>query len=82
MSEAHSIPLQAEKLFQLGPIPITNAMIVAWIVTGLLVLGGIMATRRMALVPSGWQNFFEFLVESLYEMLEEILGSHLVKMSF
>ncbi|MSR65310.1 MAG: F0F1 ATP synthase subunit A [Verrucomicrobiae bacterium] len=78
----HSIPLNAELLGHLGPIPITNAMFVSWIVTGLLVLGAVMATRRMQLVPTGWQNFFEFVVESLYEMLEGILGSHLVKKTF
>lgn len=78
----HSIPLNAEVLGHLGPIPITNAMFVSWIVTGLLVLGAVMATRRMQLVPTGWQNFFEFVVESLYEMLEGILGSHLVKKTF
>jgi F-type H+-transporting ATPase subunit a len=36
----------------------------------------------MALVPGGWQNFFEFMVESLYEMLDGILGHHLVKRTF
>jgi F-type H+-transporting ATPase subunit a len=46
------------------------------------VLGAVMATRRMALVPGGWQNFFEFMVESLYDVLEGILGSHLVKRTF
>jgi F-type H+-transporting ATPase subunit a len=78
----HSIPLFGEPLGHLGPIPVTNAMFVAWIVTGLLVLGAVLATRRMALVPAGWQNFFEFMVESLYEMLEGILGNHLVKRTF
>src|SRR2546427_7855779 len=78
----HSIPLHGEVLGHLGPIPITNAMFVSWIVTGLLVLGAWAATRRMQLVPTGWQNFFEFMVESLYEMLEGILGSHMMKRSF
>jgi F-type H+-transporting ATPase subunit a len=57
-------------------------MFVSWIVTALLVLGAVLATRRMQLVPTGWQNFFEFTVESLYEMLEGILGSHMMKRSF
>lgn len=78
----HSIPASGEVLGHVGPILITNAMFVSWIVTGLIVLGAVMATRRMTLVPAGWQNFAEFVVESLYDTLEGILGSHLVKRSF
>ena len=36
----------------------------------------------MALDPSGLQNFVEWLVESLYDFLEGILGKHLVKRTF
>jgi len=78
----HSIPVSGEVLGHLGPILVTNAMFVSWIVTGLIVLGVVLATRRMTLVPAGWQNFAEFVIESLYDTLEGILGNHLVKRSF
>jgi F-type H+-transporting ATPase subunit a len=53
----------------------------------LLVAGGIilvcqLATRNLKLVPSGLQNFVEWLVEALYSFLEGILGAHLVKRTF
>jgi F-type H+-transporting ATPase subunit a len=57
-------------------------MIVLWIVTGLLVLATWLATRRKSLIPKGFQNFFEFLVESLYDTLEGILGPHMTKRTF
>jgi len=79
---AHGIPLYAQEIGHLGQFPITNAMFVSWIVTGLIVLGAWAATRRMQLVPVGWQNFVEFVIESLYDTLEGILGHHLVKKTF
>ena len=36
----------------------------------------------MKLVPAGAQNFFEWLVESLYEFLEGVIGNVLVKKTF
>jgi hypothetical protein len=33
-------------------------------------------------VPDGAQNFWEFLVESLYDFLEEIVGADLIKKTF
>jgi F-type H+-transporting ATPase subunit a len=40
------------------------------------------ATRKMKQVPDGAQNFLEWLVESLYNFLEGILGRHLVDRTF
>ncbi len=57
-------------------------MVVMWTVAaGLIVLAG-MATRDMKHVPDRLQNFLEWLVESLYDFLEGIIGSHLVKKTF
>ena len=78
----HSIPLYAEELFNLGPIPVTNSMIVLWIVTIILILFARAATGKIAMVPRGVQNFFEFLVESLYDTLEGILGRHMTRRTF
>jgi F-type H+-transporting ATPase subunit a len=36
----------------------------------------------MKLVPSGAQNFLEWMVESLYEFLEGVIGNELVKKTF
>ncbi len=61
---------------------ITNSMLVTWIVALLLILFARMATRNMREVPQGAQNFWEWLVESLYEFLEGIIGHDLVKKTF
>jgi F-type H+-transporting ATPase subunit a len=62
--------------------PITNSMVVSWVVAlGLIVFARI-ATRDMKRVPDGAQNFLEWLVSALYGLLEGIIGPHLVKRTF
>jgi F-type H+-transporting ATPase subunit a len=66
----------------LGPLPITNSMVVTWIVAAGLIIFAQVATRRMKEVPDGAQNFWEWMVESLYEFLEGLVGPHLVQRTF
>ncbi len=61
---------------------ITNSMLVTWIVALGLILFARIATRKMQAVPTGAQNFWEWLVESLYDFLEGIIGPELVKKTF
>src|SRR5437762_3771461 len=61
---------------------VTNSMLVTWMVALVLILFARMATRQMREVPAGAQNFWEWLVESLYEFLEGIIGPDLVKKTF
>jgi len=57
----HGIPLNADVLFQIGPIPVTNSILVMWIVMLGLLIFTRAATGKIAMVPRGLQNFFEFL---------------------
>ena len=57
-------------------------MVAVWVVALVLIAFAQIATRKMSLIPSGLQNFWEFLVESLYNFLEEMLGHDLVKKTF
>lgn len=76
------LPPHAEELFHIGPLPVTNSMVMLWIVVGAIILVAQLATRDIKLVPSGLQNFVEWIVEGLYDFLEGILGAHLVKRTF
>ena len=76
--EHHALPLNAQQI--LGPF--TNSTIMVWLAVGLIVLFCRAATRKMALVPAGFQNFAEWAVESLYDFLGGLLGEHLVKRVF
>jgi len=81
-AEHHGLPLYAVPLLDLGFFKITNSMVVTWIVAVLLIIFAQAATRNIKRIPSGIQNFWEWLVESLYNFLESIIGSDLVKKTF
>ena len=57
-------------------------MLVSWIVALAVILFAQIATRNIKTVPTGAQNFWEWLVESLYNCLESIIGHELVKKTF
>ncbi len=78
----HGLSQKAVEIGRPFGFPITNSMVVTWIVAlGLIVFAQI-ATRKMTQVPKGAQNFLEWLVESLYGLLESIIGKHLVERTF
>ena len=80
--EEHGLTPNAMKSGPTGSSFITNSMVVTWIVAiGLIVLVRY-ATRTMRLVPEGAQNFWEWLVETLHDFLEGIIGPKLVKRTF
>jgi F-type H+-transporting ATPase subunit a len=81
-SEEHGLSQKAEEVVRFFNFSITNSMVVTWMVALGLIVFAHVATRNMKPVPRGMQNFFEWLVESLYSFLEGIIGPHLVKRTF
>ena len=82
VKEEHGIPLKPDILFHVGPLTVTNSMVVTWLVAGGIILCAQLATRKIKPVPTGLQNFWEWLVESLYNFLENMIGRDLVKKTF
>ena len=77
----HGLP-PAAPVFEIGPLQFTSSMVITWIVALGLILFAQMATRNIQMVPSGLQNFAEWLVEGMYDFFTEILGAELVKKTF
>jgi len=78
----HGLSQKAVEIGRPFGFPITNSMLVTWIVALGLILFARVATRSMNQVPGGAQNLLEWLVEGLYGLLESIIGPHLVKRTF
>ena len=78
----HGLPQKAVEIGQAFGVPITNSMVVTWIVALGLILFAQRSTRRMTQIPSGAQNLLESLVEGLYGLLESVIGRHLVERTF
>jgi F-type H+-transporting ATPase subunit a len=60
----------------------TNSMLVTVIVTILVVVWARRSTAKMSLIPSGVQNLFEAVVETLYVTFEGIVGKHMIPKVF
>ena len=90
--EHHGLTLDAPPIFwgiggdaathKVGPFAMTNSMIVTWIVAIFVIAFAQYATRTVKEVPDGAQNFWEWIVESLHDFLESIIGHDLVKKTF
>jgi F-type H+-transporting ATPase subunit a len=80
--EAQGLTPNATGLGPKGTCFVTSSMVVTWAVALGLILFARYATRRVQLTPAGAQNFAEWLVETLYEFLEGIIGADLVKKTF
>ncbi len=83
--EEHGLPQKAVVLDEIGHpfgVPITNSMLVTWIVAVGLIVFAQLSTRNMKMVPEGAQNFWEWMVESLHNFLEGIIGHALVRRTF
>lgn len=66
------ISLAAEQIAQIGPIPVTNTMLTTWITMLLLTIVAVLSTAKMKEVPGKLQNFFEFIIEAILGMIENV----------
>jgi len=79
--ESHGLPTAAPQ-FHIGPLVVTNSMILTWVVALGIIIFARSATKNLQQVPQGAQNFWEWMVEGLYGFLEGIIGHDLVKKTF
>ena len=68
------VALPAEAVFYIGSFPIYNTLLASWL--AILVLAAIfyLGTRKMKLIPKGWQNAVEAVCEALYNFVKETAG--------
>ena len=74
-----TIVLAAEDVVDLGGYTITNTILSTWIVIILMAIGTLLLYRRIrhveaALVPSGFQNLVEMLLEWFFGMVRQVAG--------
>ncbi len=88
--ERPHVSLAAERLFNLGPIPVSNSMLTMFLVIAGLTAFFLFANRRIAsgdraqvlAAPRGAQNFAEFVVESLLNLVETTAGKQVGRRIF
>jgi F-type H+-transporting ATPase subunit a len=75
MNEGIKVILAPEQIGTLFGIPITNTLLMSWVVVVLLVVVAVLIGKRLKLTPSRPQVLFEWLVEFVYDYIAEILES-------
>ncbi|MEM5471755.1 F0F1 ATP synthase subunit A [Hoeflea sp. AS60] len=68
-------PLDSVVVFQIGPAPITQAIITTWVIMVVLVLGAYLSTRRLDKTPSKRQAAMELIVATLDTQIRETTGA-------
>ena len=68
------IEIAAEKLFTIFGFPVTNTLLMTWIVLALLVFLAIRISRSIAKVPQMLQNIFEIILEKFIGLMEGMMG--------
>ena len=69
------ISIAAETILKIGGFPVSNTLILAWTVMGILIAFGAAATYRLAPVPGGLQNVAEAMIEKLYGLVKSVIGT-------
>lgn len=69
------ISLAAEPLFYIGDFPITNTLVVAWVIILAVILVVLSASRRYKEAPGGLQNFLETVLEGALNFMTSVTGS-------
>ena len=81
-SMEHEVTIYAEKIFDLGFLPVTNSMLAA-LLSLLIVIGLVLFLKiKKNGVPSGLQNLLEIVVEGATELAESVAGSKQKAMLF
>ncbi|MBE3560211.1 MAG: F0F1 ATP synthase subunit A [Ktedonobacteraceae bacterium] len=68
------IMIAPEEIGKIFGFPITNTLLCAWIAIIFLVVLFFFGTRNMKMIPSGLQNFLEWVIEFILGLVESVSG--------
>ncbi len=73
--EMPTLSLAPDVVFNIGSFGVTNAMLAMWILTGIVLLVGVLLNRKVGVVPSRLQVVLEGLITFFADNLETAFGS-------
>jgi len=69
------IALTGEKVFEFLGIGFTNTFIISILCALVLIIAFVLALRKREIVPGKTQNFFEFILESVFSIFDGMTGN-------
>lgn len=67
-----NISLAAEPIFYIGTFPVTNTLLVAWVVIAFLVIIALLVRGKLKDIPTGLQNIVEMVIDGALTFMETI----------
>jgi F-type H+-transporting ATPase subunit a len=68
------IVIAPDTIFYIGGFPVTNTLLGTWIAIIALLIVCYFGIRRRDLIPTGFQNAFEWMIEALLGLAESVAG--------
>ena len=68
------IEIHGEPLATVGPLDILNTLLSAWVIMATLLVICFLAVRKKSMIPSGFYNFFEAIIEGILGFVTSIAG--------
>ena len=69
------ISLKALEIFHIGSFPVTNSLLVTFIVSAILITTAIIYKSKLKLLPGKLQNIGEMVIEEMLDLMDSVLGS-------
>lgn len=66
------ISLSAESLFHIGSFPVTNTLVMTLLLSALIIITSIVLRSKLQMVPKGFQNIFEYVVEAFLDLVDSV----------
>jgi F-type H+-transporting ATPase subunit a len=82
MKSGITVELKAAVLGHILGLPITNSLLMTWLVMALLIIFAILFSRNLKMVPGKFQAGFEWLFQGAYEYIAETLESETLARRF
>jgi len=76
------VPLAAPTLFYIGPVPVTNSMLLTWVVALLIIVIVRVTTGKVTEIPGTGQNVMEAIIEGWESLMGNVLEPKVVKWVF
>ncbi len=75
---AHEVTLFAEPVSHIGSFTVTNALLTAWVVVGIIILLSIALRKKLSEVPGKFQTIFEVLVEEALGLFDQVTNNRVL----
>jgi len=73
------ISLPAQTLFHIGEFPVTNTLLITWVIMMLLIVFSYIVSRKLKNNPGKLQTVVEMAIGGIYGLFEKVTGKHTPK---